>query len=249
MSALDRISQWFAVSRHACPICGQRRSSHSPLLLPVRHPRPRRILQALCGVCRSDIPWITHPLCRVCGRAERCGDCARRKIRYFEACRCAVRYDDRMRDWLARYKYRGNERLAPILAAMLAYVYESRFASMSIGAITSVPLSPERLGERGFNQAESLAVQLAEWYSIPYVPLLRRTRHTEKQSLKSRRSRVIDMKGIFECMDDAASVTPRPVNLLLIDDVYTTGSTIDECARIIRGAHPYSRIYGLAWAR
>lgn len=249
MSLLNRISHWFAGAQHACPMCGQRCRDDLPPLVPVRHPHPRRMLQALCGTCRSDIPWITHPLCRVCGRAETCGDCARRKVRHFEACRCAVRYDDRMRDWLARYKYRGNERFAPILAAMLAYAFESRFENTPIDGIASVPLSSDRLRERGFNQAERLAVQLADWYGIPYVPMLRRIRHTEKQSLKSRRNRVIDMRGIFESMDDAASATPLSGNFLLLDDVYTTGSTIDECARIIRGAHPDARIYGLAWAR
>jgi len=249
MSLLDRISLWFAGTQHACPMCGQRCSDTSPHLIPVQHPQPRRILATLCPTCLSDIPWITHPLCRVCGRAESCDDCARRKVRHYEACRCAVRYNDAMREWLARYKYRGNERLAPILAAMLAYVYESRFASLSFAVITSVPLSSERLRERGFNQAECLAVKLAEWYSIPYVPLLRRTRHTEKQSLKSRRSRVIDMRGIFESRNEQVHSGPFAGNLLLLDDVYTTGSTIDECARIIRGAYPDARIYGLAWAR
>lgn len=245
----DRISQWFAVSQHACPMCGQHSRDHSPLLLPVRHSDPRRILQSLCRTCRSAIPWITHPLCLVCGRAETCGDCARRKVRHYESCRCAVRYDDTMRDWLARYKYRGNERLAPVLAAMLAYAFESRFASLSFDAITSVPLSPERLRERGFNQAERLAIQLADWYSIPYVPLLSRIRHTEKQSLKSRRSRVVDMRGIFASMNGTIDFSLSSANLLLLDDVYTTGSTINECARIIRGAYPSSRVYGMAWAR
>ncbi|MBO9599111.1 MAG: ComF family protein [Cohnella sp.] len=249
MSMLDRISHWFAGERYACPMCGQRCRDDSPRLVPVRHPRPRRILQALCGTCRSDIPWITHPLCLVCGRAETCGDCARRKARQFEACRCAVRYDERMRDWLARYKYRGNERLAPILAAMLAYAFESRYAVMSIATITSVPLSPERLRERGFNQSERLAELISEWYGIPYMPMLRRIRHTEKQSLKTRRNRVIDMRGNFESMKEKSPSTYRSGNFLLLDDVYTTGSTIDECARIIRGAHPDARIYGLAWAR
>ncbi len=249
MNVLDRISQWFAGKQQTCPMCGQRCGDASPHLIPVRHPQPRHLLRALCHTCLSDIPWITHPLCRVCGRAETCVDCARRKVRHYETCRCAVRYDDRMRDWLARYKYRGNERLAPILAAMLAYVYESRFANLSFDAITSVPLSSIRLQERGFNQAERLASHLTEWYGIPYIPLLRRTRHTEKQSLKSRRNRVIDMRGIFESRNELVHSASFSGNFLLLDDVYTTGSTIDECARIIRVAHPDVRVYGLAWAR
>ena len=254
MKGMDFLAQWFAGAQQACPMCGRRCRVDSTVLLPARHPEPRTILHTLCATCRSSIPWITHPLCRVCGRAEACGDCARRTIRHCAACRCAVRYDDTMREWLARYKYRGNERLAPILAAMLAFALERQtaIAGVSFQAITSVPLSPERLRERGFNQAESLAVCLSKWYGIPYKPTLRRARHTEKQSLKTRRSRVMDMRGIFEPMDDASALEPPctpPINLLLLDDVYTTGSTIDECARVIRLSYPAFRIYGIAWAR
>lgn len=252
MNVMNLLSQWFASARQTCPMCGQRCRAETPRLVPVRHPGPRRILRALCGTCRSAIPWITHPLCRICGRAETCEDCKRRTIRHFAACRCAVRYDDKMREWLARYKYRGNERLAPILAAMLAYSLESQLATSGpfFQAITSVPLSSERLRERGFNQAERLAAYLADWYGIPYRSMLRRVKHTEKQSLKKRRNRVMDMRGIFEgAADGSAASTLSSGNFLLLDDVYTTGSTIDECARIIRESNPNVRVYGIAWAR
>ncbi|MFC5528970.1 ComF family protein [Cohnella yongneupensis] len=252
-------------------------------MIPIHNPAPRRHLQALCGACLASIPWITHPLCRICGRAEACEDCARRTIRHYAACRCAVRYDDAMKEWLARYKYRGHERLAPILAAILASALErleelllseapakrvqctnstQRTIRTSLNsaplfqAITSVPLSLERHRERGFNQAESLALHLSEWYGIPYRPMLRRVRHTEKQSLKSRRSRVTDMRGIFESEEThGALVSPLPqlrCNILLVDDVYTTGSTVNECARILQQSHTDARnvrIFGLTWAR
>lgn len=254
MNVLNFLAKWFANSQQTCPMCGQRCRADGAVVLPVRHPEPRRILHALCGTCRAAIPWIVHPLCLVCGRADKCEDCARRTIRHFSACRCAVRYDARMREWLARYKYRGNERLAPILAAMLAFSLERQtaIADAPFQAITSIPLAPERLRERGFNQAERLAVYLSNWYGIPYQPMLRRARHTEKQSLKSRRNRVMDMRGIFETLHNASKpISPAPpsINLLLLDDVYTTGSTIEECARVLSESNPNIRIHGIAWAR
>lgn len=163
-----------------------------------------------------------------------------------------------MKEWLARYKYRGHEGLAPVMAAMLAFAYERLVDTMApvtgraplFHAVASVPLSDERERERGFNQAERMARHLSGWYGIPYRPLLRRVRHTEKQSLKSRRSRVTDMRGIFaRATSDFPAPFPESSNLLLVDDVYTTGSTMNECARVLADGEPDVRVYGLAWAR
>ena len=248
------MSSWFAAAKRECPICGRDGSqagNAAAVPIPIKHPAPRQALASLCGLCRQAIPWIVHPICRVCGRAETCEDCLRRANRSYAVSRCAVRYTDTMRDWLALYKYRGNEGVEIILAAMLAFAFE-RLHHAAPGAsfpvITSVPLAPERLKERGFNQAERLGLRLAEWYGIAYRPLLHRLRHTEKQSLKTRRSRVVDMKGNFA----AAHPGSFSGNIVLLDDVYTTGSTLDECARVLRqaaGPDAPCRIYGLLWAR
>jgi len=249
------VGSWFASTKRECPICGrdasQGASAAAAVPIPIRNPAPKRALASLCGLCRQAIPWIVHPVCRVCGRAESCEDCIRRTQRSYAISRCAVRYTDAMRDWLALYKYRGNEGVETILAAMLAFALERLQAATSQASfpvITAVPLAPERLRERGFNQAERLACRLSEWYGMAYRPLLHRLRHTEKQSLKTRRSRVVDMRGNFA----AVSTASFSGNIVLLDDVYTTGSTLDECARVLRQAsepQADSRIYGLLWAR
>ncbi|XID91018.1 ComF family protein [Paenibacillaceae bacterium WGS1546] len=248
---ISSFSTWFAPSKRCCPICARDAGKDaSAAAVPLRNPAPRRIIASLCGMCRDAIPWIVHPACRICGRAERCEDCVRRQRRSTVFSRCAVRYDDEMKEWLALYKYRGHEGLETVMAAMLAFAYEQLrdAARTDFQAIASVPLAPERLRDRGFNQAERLALRLADWYRIPYRPMLVRLRHTEKQSLKSRRGRVVDMRGSF-------AADPKALfsgNILLIDDVYTTGSTLEECARALRQAEAPNaplRVYGLLWAR
>ncbi|WP_239615861.1 ComF family protein [Cohnella mopanensis] len=247
---LFNLISWFAPSQQDCPVCGRNASqASSPIVVPVKHAEPRRILTSLCGTCRKSIPWITHAICRICGRAESCEDCIRRQNRYYALSRCAVRYDPQMRDWLALYKYRGNEGLEAVLSAMLAFAYERlcEVTPSGFDVITSVPLAPERLRARGYNQAERLAIRLAEWYGLEYRPMLLRLRHTEKQSLKTRRSRVVDMRGNFAAVPtDLVSGT-----VLLVDDIYTTGSTLDECARVLTQAFPEAsrEVYGLLWAR
>jgi competence protein ComFC len=253
---LSSLSSWFSQTAKACPVCG-RNATHAsdPTIIPIRHPVPRKIISSLCAPCRISIPWITHPICRICGRAERCEDCVRRQQRHYSISRCAVRYDNQMRDWLALYKYRGNEKLESVLAAMLAFAYERLCEYSSepaiFNSITSVPLAPERLLDRGFNQAERLSLQLSQWYGLTYEPMLLRLRHTEKQSLKSRRSRVTDMRGNFSAV--STELFSRSVSkIILVDDIYTTGSTLDECARVLRqasGPEAPPEIYGLLWAR
>ncbi|MFK0524716.1 ComF family protein [Paenibacillus illinoisensis] len=119
-------------------------------------------------------------------------------------------------------------------------------------AVTYVPVSSERLAERGFNQAERLASGLAAACRLPVVDLLQRRINTTKQSFKTRGERIESMKEAFSInrgtvdilreiyMGKAAPnrlrIHSSPLRLLLIDDIYTTGSTLDACGRVILNA-------------
>lgn len=276
MTATASFSGWFRPTFPACLMCG--RDAGSPrsgdrVPPPVRHPEARAVLMRLCPACSKAIPWIAVPVCRICGRPEACPDCPRRPQRQVIFNRSAVRYDGRMRELLARYKYGGSERLTPLMSAMLACAYERIARELGGGgphAIASVPLARERLEERGFNQAEQMARTVAAWYGVPYVPLLKRNRHTQRQSLKNRSSRLRDLKGIFtladrELLQAVQSRYPQPLRLLLADDIYTTGSTMNESASALRITASSEKraatdtppgtivalpsIYGLTWAR
>lgn len=254
-------SRWMQSDLGCCPVCGsqvRKGSASEASAIPIHHPGPRSILSSLCSGCKKVIPWIIAPICRICGRPEICPDCERTVERHYELCRSSVKYNAPMREWLALYKYRGSEALEPVMAAMLAFAYEQlqrelirRGDSYSHSIVTSVPLAKERLEERGFNQAERMAVRLADWYGMTYSPLLKRLFHTEKQSLKDRRSRTTDMRGIFT-LNDSHPAEERAV-YLLIDDIYTTGSTINECARILKAGVSQKSlsplVFGLQWAR
>ncbi|QCT04575.1 amidophosphoribosyltransferase-like protein [Paenibacillus algicola] len=138
--------------------------------------------------------------------------------------------------------------------------------------LTSVPVSDERRRERGFNQAEVLARGLSSAVSVPYCELLHRTRHTDKQSFKSRMDRVRDMENLFAMLPsapdalllrseavhernsaDSRSKTLRPLRILLLDDIYTTGSTVNACALALKTAAASADIPAevccLTWAR
>lgn len=111
-------------------------------------------------------------------------------------------------------------------------------------AVIPVPLHPNRLRERGFNQAELLARPIASSFQAPLdAKALERIRHTEAQALLDRRLRLQNPVGAFRATDRWEGAT-----LLLVDDVMTTGSTVSECAAVLRQAGA-SRVYVLVFAR
>lgn len=242
---IGRMESLLAPKPSYCLVCGG--SEDGTRRLPV------------CRRCYELIPWIHDVQCDRCGRYEACPDCPRRENTYFIQNRSAVRYSENMKNWLAFYKYRGKESLARVLGPMLLHAYHSHHKKVENGRsdtaewITFVPLSEQRLAERGFNQAEQLARELGRLTGIPVIPLLTRTRHTDKQSFKARAERLDDMQGVFApdptyIASLAAACQRAKVRLYMVDDVYTTGSTLNECARAIRSIVP-AEIYGISWAR
>ncbi|MHA0856231.1 ComF family protein [Paenibacillus sp. CMAA1364] len=222
------------------------------------------------------IPWIVDPRCTICGRHIGCPDCTRVDgyERFFKSNRSAVAYNGMMKEWLGQYKYRGDERYSALLVMMLVKAYmrmRSEYSNMkstsawTMDIITCIPVSAIRLEERGFNQAEVLAVGLAERIHIPFIQLLVRARHTDKQSFKSRGDRIRDMQNVFRRDPDMfhhvgqilqsnhQALAVRPIRILVIDDIYTTGSTMNACAHVLQELeealqHPVE-IYSLTWAR
>lgn len=240
-TGLRRIGQVLFSARVAgCVVCHAPASTSNPL--------------GLCAACYGKIPWIRQVVCQVCGRAEPCGDCQRRGERYLSMNRSAVRYDDTMKEWLALYKYRGNEKLEPLFGHMLLHAYRLFPADVNFDLVTFVPISGERLAERGFNQAERMARRLAGTLRLPVVPLIDRVKHTEKQSFKSRRERLENLSEAFVPASRGTEVLMEryrkrdTIRVLLVDDVYTTGTTLNQCAAVIHRIVP-AEVYGLCWAR
>lgn len=234
--------------RKECLLCKQNSTFHVDEL-------------GLCHSCYTRIPWIREALCPTCGRGEFCSDCQRRPHSYFMRSRSAVRYDETMKELLARYKYRGDERLKTVLGQMLVHSYhllhkdrdtlpaESDFVKE---LITYVPVSERRMLERGFNQAEQMAVELGRIIGIPVIPLLKRSKHTDKQSFKKRSERLDDLEHVFEVNDSIHDYLEKSPNasyvIYIVDDVYTTGSTMNQCAKVLR-EYLSAEVFGLTWAR
>ncbi|SFJ26701.1 comF family protein [Paenibacillus sp. UNC496MF] len=233
--AFPLFASLLAVGGSGCAVCGNR-----------CEPGRQGAFGSLCKRCFRSIPWIARVYCPVCGRPERCPDCARRTRTAFVANRSAVRYDATIREWLALYKYRGHEALEPLLGDLLTAAYRGlaaeRFREAGprpVHAVIPVPVSEARLLERGFNQAERLAARLGEAEGIPFFDALRRTRHSAKQSAKTRGARLRDTRNLFKADEAelalmlATAGRDARYRLVLVDDIYTTGSTANACAQAL----------------
>ena len=132
-----------------------------------------------------------------------------------------------------RFKYKNRRRFGKIFAQELADSYGGLIRRWAVDEIIPVPLHPSRLRKRGFNQAEILARELGERCGLPVrTDVLYRIRRTSPQKLLGRQERLQNLKGAFGV---SADWTPCG-NVLLIDDIYTTGATLERAARVLKKA-------------
>ena len=189
----------------------------------------------ICDRCVEELPCLVSPYCRVCAahsEFELCQTCAQ-SGRRFDGVRAPFRYEGSIRQAILAMKYGGIRAAAPQLGDMLAeYLGANPLPSDLMGP---VPMHTSRLRERGYNQAELLARRVAGRCDVPYQSdLLARTRRVDPQAgMSSATSRATNVA------DSVVVVRPSQVHgrqIILVDDVATTGSTLNECAGALKDA-------------
>jgi ComF family protein len=197
--------------------------------------------QLFCPVCKKKIKFITGDICPVCGtifpdspaKSHLCGNCMENKT-YFSCARAVVSYETIILDAIHQFKYGNNISVGALLASFMADFSFPDVDFTGYSLIIPVPLHIKRLRQRGFNQSLILARALAKKKQIPVnFSLLKRNKFTETQTGLNKAERNKNIKGAFEVSDKKKIVGK---NVILVDDVYTTGATINECAKILTKA-------------
>jgi competence protein ComFC len=204
------------------------------LILPPRCGGCRRVGAWLCERCRAQIRRLEEPLCRRCGvelpsASRTCG--CRTRLRSLTRLRSAVAYEGPVEHAVHRFKYEGWRRLAEPLAQLLA----ERLVVEGVAArwVVAVPLHPARMRQRGFNQADLLSRELRRRLVLGAPPgVLVRTRETPPQVGHDRRRRLSNVRDAFAWQGDDL----MGESILIVDDVATTGATLDACASALRAA-------------
>jgi ComF family protein len=216
------------------------------LLLPPRCGSCRAVGSWLCARCHSRIRRLEEPTCRRCGAELESArkDCGcRSRLKSLARLRSAAAYEGPIEVAVQRFKYQGWRRLAEPLAILMAerLMVEGLAAPWAV----AVPLHPSRLRQRGFNQAELLARELRRRLQLEAPPgELVRTRQTPPQVGHDRRWRLENVRDAFAW--HGAALAGR--SILVVDDVATTGATLEACASALRsgGSGP---VIGVSVAR
>jgi len=192
----------------------------------------------VCDFCRGQIRQNPRPYCGICGRSLKdneklCAECRRSKF-YFTRAHSAYLYEGVIKELIHKFKYNKKLYLSGMLSSLMADFIKADLRILDgIDAITYVPLSSHRLRTRGFNQAKVLASHLAREFGLPLSDTLKKLRSTRNQNELSRDDRLVNLRGSFRMIGNADILKGQRV--LLIDDVMTTGATLDECSKTLLG--------------
>ncbi len=207
----------------------------------------------LCGACWATLTFISDPCCACCGYpfdyfvedGVLCGECLR-SPKSFDHCRAALSYDDHSKDMVIGFKHADRTDLTQLFTRWIALAGPEVIEGVDF--IAPVPLHPRRLLSRRYNQSGLLAQKIARSHKKKYLPdLLIRTRNTSSQGHLSQRARWKNVGTAFQINPKFADRI-QDKNIVLIDDVYTTGATLEACSRVLK-KQKVAKINALVLAR
>jgi len=207
----------------------------------------------LCPDCHATIKPLSEPLCKLCGRTLDketgpvtgiCGFCLKDPPK-FDMARGYADYHGALARLIKDFKFKGRRKAVHSLARIIIEAEQRLKTKEVVDAAIPVPLHNSRLSERGFNQAMDLARAVAQKRGIPVMTgELIRVRPTEPQFGLSAAKRKENMRGAFKAKNPEII---RGKRFLLVDDIITTGATVNECARILKKAGA-EKVYAVALA-
>ena len=205
-----------------CPLCDE--------LIPAG--------ETACAACRKKVLYIKEPLCKKCGkplenpRQEYCTDCGRKKHQ-FDQGKAVFVYQGQIRQSMYRFKYNNKREYAGFYASEAMKLYERWIEDRGIDVIVPVPMYRPKQKGRGYNQAETFAAALAGECGLPVdAGLVRRRRNTTPQKELNDLERKKNLENAFDVTKENLDYK----NVLVVDDIYTTGSTVDAVAKVLKEA-------------
>ncbi len=219
-----------------CPVCGE-----------IVVPRGERI----CPGCRDRLPYVKEPRCMKCSKpielAEReyCSDCERKQHHYEKGFALWV-YNDDLRHSIAEFKYHNKKEYAKFYIEEILRLYGPMIQRLSPDALVPVPIHRSKLLERGYNQADILAKGIGKALGLPVLSrLLVRNKKTLPQKKLSDKERLRNLQEAFGYNEkELFRCTEKIKRILLIDDIYTTGSTVEACTNVLK-ARGIDQVYFL----
>ena len=199
---------------------------------------PAEDTRGICEHCAGLILKISAPFCSACGRTVKhagalCGQCHNTHFHFDRAC-AATYYEGKMQELLQTFKFDGRKSLLPFFCELLMGFILKYLPVSEIDLVVSVPMETKKINERGFNQASLLSKTVAQKINkVDQSRFFKRKKMGGTQSLLGKNQRAKNIQGSFVVLN--AQIFESK-NVLLIDDILTTGFTASECAKILKEA-------------
>ncbi len=204
--------------------------------------------ELICDGCKDKFVEIKEPLCKKCGKMiedeeeEYCTDCNKKSHTYTHG-RGLFLYNNDMRNSIARFKYKARCEYADYYVESIYNILGEYIKSLDIDVVMPVPIHKNKLRIRGFNQAGLVAKRLAKKMNLEYMDdLIIRIEDTKPQKELSNVDRKNNLINAIS-INDSVDVPDYINNILLIDDIYTTGATINACAKKLKLFNEKYNIY------
>ncbi len=187
-------------------------------------------LQVCCDTCRDTLLIVAPPICPYCGRAK--GDCICRKRRYaYDKVAAPFYYQDAGKAGVLRLKRHDDPQAIDYFADQMAAVVRREYQHVTIDGITYVPMTKRDKRKREYNQGQLLAQALSKRLNVPMLSVLEKLYETTAQKATEPCYRSGNVLGVFDVTDQEAV---RDKTILLVDDLFTTGATLHECAKMLK---------------
>lgn len=193
--------------------------------------------ELLCDTCKDTFSLIEGPICAKCGKpchceVTSCRECKGRRL-YFDVGRSLGFYESNLKEAIHHFKYNNGRKLAVVFADMAQESCHCQREFWAVDLVTYVPSTTAKEIHRGYNQAELFGREVAKRIEKPSIKTLYRVKQTEDQNKLKLEQRRQNVRDAFKALPKTDLKGSR---VLLVDDVYTTGSTINECAKALKKA-------------
>lgn len=207
----------------------------------------------ICNSCLAKLEKINGSVCKICNKGLShnpyliiCDECIK-NIRSFEVSKSPFYYKGTVKKLIHDYKYCNKTYYYKLFGYLLVqFMKENDYTNFDY--IMSVPLHKIKLRKRGYNQSKLLAKYIEKNFAISYIDVLKRVNNTEKQSNLSKYARQKNLQNAFTLKNNKITKLIEEKNILIIDDIFTTGTTINECSKILK-FHGANKVYALTIAR
>lgn len=192
----------------------------------------------ICSQCRQDLYYAEPPFCQKCGRGLRYDLCGGREYAFVRNI-SMIYYTGKAKKGLVSFKAKGERSTAAGFAKLILPLVKKEYGGISFDYITNVPITKKQKIKRGFNHQQLFALELGRSLGIRYKDIIDKIRDTRPQHSLELEQRLTNLRDAFSIKPD---INLKGKTVLLCDDMFTTGATLDECSKVMRekGAEVYT---------